>query len=344
MSDDQRILVRRAGSDTSWSSPETSTYDNEAHLQALLVSDPHRVPGVNHEASAVAELSTSGGPIDVTIIESDGALTVVECKLASNSERRRMIIGQVIDYASAIWMDGTDSFFSAWEARGGSDLSEVLTPDAFVALKRNIAEARINLCLAVDAIDDDLRRLVEYLNQVTGESVGVTALQLGYARHGEIEILIPSTFGGEIAAAKARTSEASKNRWTWESFLDAIASEADLRLAQEYFDRLEALGDRRGNHTLVWYGNRPDGGIYLHPYGLRYAPIQLWVNKSGRLMLYGNWKIWGTIAGHEGFAGLATLFGQDHRNGYRGVAADSLDINAVWSESLKCAIAINESQ
>jgi hypothetical protein len=340
MSDDQRILVRQAGSGAVWSSPEIATYDNESHLQALLVGDPNRVPGITHEASAVAELSTSGGPIDVSIIESDGGLTVVECKLASNSERRRMVIGQIIDYASAIWMDGEDSFFRAWEARGGADLSELLTGDALAALKRNIAEARINLCLAVDSIDDDLRRLVEYLNRVT--LVRVTALQLGYARHGDLEILIPLTFGGEIAAAKARASEGGKSRWTKESFLEAIASEADRRLAEAYFERLDAIGERRSDHPLVWYGTRPDGGVYLHPYGMRFAPIQLWVNRAGRLMLYGNWKIWGVIAGHEGFAGLARLLGQDHRNGYRGVAADSLDIDAVWAESLRCAIAINE--
>jgi hypothetical protein len=342
MSDDQRILVRQAGSAGSWSSPEISTYDNESHLQALLVGDPNRVPGVTHEASAVAELSTSGGPIDVAIVESDGGLTVVECKLASNSERRRMVVGQVIDYASAIWMDGEEAFFRAWEARGGADLFEVLTTEALAALKRNIVEARINLCLAVDSIDDDLRRLVEYLNRVTTDHIRVTALQLGYARHGDLEILIPLTFGGEIAAAKARASEGGKSRWTRESFLEAIASEADRRLAEEYFDRLVAIGERRGDHPEVWYGTRPDGGVYLHPYGLKYAPIQLWVNRAGRLMLYGTWKIWGVIAGHDGFAGLARLLGQDHRNGYRGVAADSLDIDAVWAESLECAIAINQ--
>ena len=344
MSDDQRILVRQVGSDAVWSSPEISTYDNEAHLQALLVADPSRVPGVTDEATAVAELSTSGGPIDVCIVESDGGLTVVECKLASNSERRRMVIGQVIDYASAIWMDGAESFLTAWQARGGSDLSEVLTPDALADLKRNIAEARINLCLAVDAIDDDLRRLVEYLNRVTVDHVRVTALELGYARHGDLEILIPLTFGGEIAAAKTRASEGNKTRWSRESFLEAIASESDGRLAEQYFERLEAMEERRGDSPLVWYGTRPYGGVFLHPYGLRYAPIQLRVNAAGRLMLAGNWKNWMVIAGHEGFAELAKLFDQDHLGSSFGIPADSLDINAVWAESLKCAIAINESQ
>ncbi len=170
----------------------------------------------------------------------------------------------------------------------------------------------------------------------------VTALQLAYARHGDLEILIPSTFGGEIAAAKTRTTQGSPVPWTRQTFLDAIASPADRRLAEEYFARLEALPERHGNREMVWYGARPGGGVFLHPYGLRYAPTQLWVNKAGRLMLYGNWSIYSGVAGHDGFAGLAALLGQDHRGGYRGVPADSLDIDAVWTEALNCAVAVNQ--
>jgi len=37
----------------------------------------------------------------------DSAITVVECKLESNAEKRRMVIGQLIDYAAAITADGS---------------------------------------------------------------------------------------------------------------------------------------------------------------------------------------------------------------------------------------------
>ncbi len=338
MSEERRILVRQAGS-PAWSTPDTSAYDNEAHLQALLVDDPSRVPGVTQEALAVDELPTSGGPADVCIVDVDGALTVVECKLASNSERRRMVIGQVIDYAAAIWMDGVEAFVSAWTDSGGADLNEALSPEGLDSLKNNIGEARVNLCLAVDAIDSDLRRLVEYLNRVTVDDVRVTALQLSYARHGDLEILIPSTYGGEIAAAKSR---AARTPWTRQTFLDALAIPTDVELATWYLDRVEATGaDRRGDHDLVWYGTRPGGGIFLHPYGLRFAPLQLWVNTSGHLMLFGNWKQWSSIAGHSGFTGLASLLGQDHEAGSRSVRAAKYDRNVVWSEMLRCAEAIN---
>ncbi len=343
MAGEGRVLVRRVGSEGPWTAPETSTYKNEAHLQELLVADPCRVPGVTLDAYTTAELPTSAGPIDVCIVELDGSLTVVECKLAASWEARRMVIGQVVDYASAIWNDGEASFLRRWTRRGGVDLAQVLTAEALDALKRNITEACINLCLAVDSIDNDLRRLVEYLNEVTLDNVHVTALQLAYAKHEGLEMLIPTTFGGEIAAAKARTTQGRKVPWSRELCFEAIRSQPERQLAAEYFSRVETL-ERRGDHVVIWYGAYPNGGIHLHPYGLRYAPIQLWVNKAGRLMLYGNWNSWGAVAGHEGFAGLARLLAQDHRGGHKGVLADSLSVDEVWAEVLRAAEAINQTE
>lgn len=46
------------------------------------------------------------------VVGRDGSIAVVECKLASNGDRRRMVIGQVIDYAAAISMAGAGAFIS----------------------------------------------------------------------------------------------------------------------------------------------------------------------------------------------------------------------------------------
>jgi hypothetical protein len=80
-----------------------------------------------------------------------------------------------------------------------------------------------------------------------------------WARHGDLEILIPSTYGGELAAAKTRTDRPAKPRWTRETFLDAIATDADRRIAERYFELVESLPQRHGPSALVWYGNRPAG-------------------------------------------------------------------------------------
>jgi hypothetical protein len=142
----------------------------------------------------------------------------------------------------------------------------MLAPDAFMALRQNVSRPRIDLCLAVDAIDGDLRRLVEYLNTVTEEEINVTALQLSYARHDQLEILIPTTFGGEIAAAKSRPIE-RKTRWNEQSFLAALATETNGRLFQNYLNRARDSGQELGRGEAIWWGEAPGGGVFLCPLG-----------------------------------------------------------------------------
>jgi hypothetical protein len=60
-------------------------------------------------------------------------------------------------------------------------------------------------------------------------------------------------------------------------------------------------------------------------------------------MIYGNWNNWPTIAGHDGFAELATMLGQDHQGGSRSVRADTLDTDAFWTVALTTATAINQT-
>ncbi len=265
---------------------------------------------------------------------------MVECKLASNSERRRMVVGQVIDYAAAIWHDGIERFLDGWTRAGGTALDVTLEPTSFDHLRRNIAEVRINLCLAVDRIDSDLRRLVEYLNLATRDEITVTALQLSYARDGDVEILIPSIFGAEIASSKKRPAS-SGTTWTWESFISEIHGDNDRSAAERLYKFLHGLGETRGAQDLLWFGARPNGGVFFRPFGLRYAPFQLWINTAGKLMLYGNWSQYQAIKGHAGFAELAQLLGQDHKGGQRSVPVSTLDVDRLWSVAVRCAAEIN---
>ena len=331
---DLGVLVRRTGSSAAWESPEMTSYTDEDHLQRILADAPDRVPGVSTAAVSVRELSTSAGPVDVCIVDQDASLTVVECKLATNPQRRRMVIGQVLDYASAITADGEAAFRTQWSRRGGPDLLDLLGEAGVDRLADTITEARINLCLAVDQIDADLRRLVEYLNRITRAEIRVTALQLAYARHGDLELLIPSTFGGEIAAAKAHASGRTQ-RWTIPAFLAALGTDADRDRAQHLLSRLEAP-PLRGTHDPLWFGTAPGGGINLHPYGLAYAPLQLWI-RSGDLMGYGLWTNNTATKHHDGFTDLARLLGQDHHASSRGFPLADHDLDRLWHAVTRCA-------
>lgn len=333
------ILVRRIGSNESWSEPDNSAYENEAHLQELLANDPARLPGIPEGAVAVRELSTSAGPIDICVVHPDGEITVVECKLSKNSEKRRMVIGQVIDYAAALRFDGAKSFHESWAQRGGEDLDGFLDPEASSSLDENIASGQINLCLAVDQIDSDLRRLIEYLNLVSRDDVKVTALQLAYAKHGDLEILIPSTFGMELAGAKS-AGRSNQDRWTWDEFVDSLSSPSDVEIAMDLYNRLQET-ESLGSHGKLWFGSKPGGGIFFHIYGYRYAPFQLWRNAAGELRVFGNWRQWSKIRNDARFERLALLLGQDYTGGAKSIPISGLDLEQFWNVATECDRAIN---
>ena len=333
------ILVRKADSGGPWVDPETKAYDNEAHLQVLLAKDPDRLPGVSAGAMAVCELPTSAGPIDVCVIEPTGEITVVECKLSTNSEKRRMVIGQVIDYAAALRVDGPASVRASWVQKGGMAIDEFLDPEALAALDQNIEQGRINLCLAVDLIDEDLRRLIEYLNLVSVDDVRVTALQLRYARHGDLEILIPSTFGSELAEGTGQ--RVKRAPWTWPGFIGSLRSESDREFAELVRSRAESAAPI-GPRDRLWFGTKPGGGIFVHISGQRYAPFQLWSNSAGELRIFGNWRSWPKLQNDERFAELAKLLGQSHEGGSKGFPASQLDLDEFWTVAEDCDRAIND--
>ena len=331
------ILVRKIGGNGSWSNPDTSAYSDESHLQELLANDPTRIPGIESGSHSVRELPTSAGPIDICVLSPNGELTVVECKLEKNSEKRRMVIGQVLDYASSIREQGIQRFCESWRSRDGVDLDEFLEGGAFENLEANITSGSINLCLAVDRIDDNLKRLVEYLNLITQEFVRVTALQLSYARYEDTEILIPEIFGMEIAHRKSSTNG---EEWTWESFVDSLASQQDKDTAKGLYSLLQNAPNI-GDHKKTWFGARPRGGIFFHIHGQRYAAFQLWQNSANELLVFGNWKAWPSLRNDARFAELAEILGQSHMNGSKSVKVSNLNLEEFWEVAVKCDEQIN---
>jgi hypothetical protein len=333
------IFVRKVGTNEPWSTPEASTYENESALQALLAENPSRITGVDEGSLAVRELQTSAGPIDICVVSPQGEITVVECKLHRNSEPRRMVLGQVMDYASALHADGLEAFHAAWKSRGGLVLDQYLEPDGLESLSLNIREGRFHLAVAVDQIDDDLRRLIEYLNVVTRDDVRVTALELSYSRHGDVEILIPSSFGAELARSKSSNSQTHLH-WTWDEFVESLPSPQDQELAQMLYARLLETPNT-GPFERLWCGRRPNGGIFFQIYGERFSPFQLWRSKAGKLKVFGNWTVWPSLEFAPKFAQLADTLGQSHLDGARSVPLDSINLDEFWNAALDCARALN---
>jgi hypothetical protein len=58
-----------------------------------------------------------------------------------------MVVGQVLDYAAAIWTAGPDEFAAAWRAGGGDDLIEALPPEAYQRMRSYVGEGESSCAL-----------------------------------------------------------------------------------------------------------------------------------------------------------------------------------------------------
>jgi hypothetical protein len=240
--------------------------------------------------------------------------------------------------------DWTDASKDVWQRRLRDVPFNVIVESGREAggqLRTNISTARIDLCLAVDLIDDDLRRLVEYLTHASSPDVAVTAIQLTYARHGDVEMLIPATFGGELAAAKDPAHRRARVRWTRELLLDSCVDDGDKAQVHRLLELLDDTSSSDADRELLWFGSYPGGGVFFHPRGVERAPFQLWVSSKGQVMIYGNWAQYPTIQAHEGFAAIAAVLGQDHRGRQKGVALAEVDVDKLWQAALESATLIN---
>lgn len=227
----------------SWREPVDTGYESEASLQAILAEHPSLLPGVSAEAVACRELYSNVGPVDVVTVDSDGAITVVECKLATNAQSRREIIGQVMDYASRLWQLNADEFDRLWTRANGTSVFSLLSDEENrirTSVEENLKVGRFNLVLAVDRINEDLKRITEYLNEITQPSVGVMLCEFTHAMEGNTEILAPRYFGADLVAIKTVKSGTVRHEWTPEEFL-SWCEENDPQGATKVAELIAAL-------------------------------------------------------------------------------------------------------
>jgi hypothetical protein len=86
------------------------------------------------------------------------------------------------------------------------------------SVERNLHDGRMRLVIAVDHIGQELRAIVEFLNQMTTDRLQILALELSIARDGGVEILVPAVYGQEAVDQKIRSSA----RWSRHAFADAV--------------------------------------------------------------------------------------------------------------------------
>lgn len=208
---------------------------------------------------------------------------MVECKLATNPQIRREIVGQMFDYASRLWKMDIKDFADRWRKRINEDLFHNETDDGTSvreALALNLAEARFRIVLAVDMINPPLKRMVEYLNFMSGQGTSVVAVEYSRLAQGNIEILMPRIYGQELAEAEAPPVAGEQVVWDGEAYrawiqtndhtcsdkFDMIIKEAaaanlpflgsKAKLPAGHFEIVDGQGRRLGTVSLFYFSSQ----------------------------------------------------------------------------------------
>ncbi len=138
----------------------------------------------------------------------------------------------IFAYASGLANTSGTDFSAQFARRAGGPLlnalsaaqgDEVDAEELAQSVSANLAAGRFRLVVAVDAITPELRAIIEYLNVHLGATVSIMAFELGRVLVGGAEVLVPATYGAEVADRKSSTSGV-RRRW----------SQADLAEATEY--------------------------------------------------------------------------------------------------------------
>lgn len=273
-----RILIKRdVDRDSKWQTLTSLDYANEEDLQELLnkgsaelvPADP--AAGDSHVVFA-REMPTGSGPIDLVGIGSSGSITIMECKLAKNHQIKREVVGQVLDYAAALWEADPTTFAIAFAQRAGSDPFEALRAHFNAEGKswageetcrsevaRRLREGDFRLLIAVDTIDSELRRIIKFVNT---RGSGVSHLQLvalAFPRfaEGSTHVIVPETYGDEIQPV---APAAERREWTEPGVFEYFAAKGDdtLKIATDFRDWAESRG-----FPIVFDGDRRSGRIVV---------------------------------------------------------------------------------
>jgi hypothetical protein len=302
---------------------ELTAYDYENTFQKILADHPDLLAGdqinpgaprkwllIKREAGIPSEQGGNGHwSLDHLFIDQDAIPTLVEVKLKHNRELRRIVVGQMMDYAAnavAYWPDDTlkDYFYQTCRKNNNQDpqavLAEFLEGNSedlndeekfWQAAVENLRDGNVRLIFVADRIPPELQRIVEFLNERMLPTE-VLALELRHYSGGDFSTHIPRVLGltanAQIAknsgiAAKPRKSK----KWNEATLLEDASSKMDSAHVASLRKALELF--KTGGFDKIDWGTGASDGSCSPKYMTisKKAPITLW--SDGTLSIKLGW-------------------------------------------------------
>jgi hypothetical protein len=283
-------------------------YDSEALLQGLLAQYPSLLAGdqlasvprrwllIKREASLAADADGGGRwSVDHLFVDQDAVPTLIEVKRSSNTQIRREVVGQMLDYAAnavVYWpVERLRAYFEAACDADGADpadriaerLGVELDQEAFwQSVETNLRAGRVRLVFVADDIPAELRRVIEFLNEQMdpAEVIGIEVKQ--YVGE-DLRTLVPRVIGQTAFAEGGKSGgRALTTDWDWSAYASSL-SEDKISLAHALDSAIEAAARER---ALPWQRVFRRGYIaFQRPGEYNVVVIELWRERPLRLAI-----------------------------------------------------------
>lgn len=225
-------------------------YDSEDLLQKLLADYPKLLAGnqitpdnprrwllIGREIGVPDAVNGNNRwSLDHLFIDQDGVPTLVEVKRSSNTEIRRQVVAQLLEYAAnsvLYWeIDDIIGVFKATCQTRGTDPETVLqhhigcegdASEFWERVQSNMMQGNIRLLIVADEIPRELQRIIEYLNEQmnSAEVLGVEIKQyLGKNR----KTMVSRVVGQTMRAVSAKTQARKTKQWNRELFIEELVT------------------------------------------------------------------------------------------------------------------------
>ena len=242
---------------------EEEPFSTEDELQALIADYPELLDGeqirpgdprrwlliTREKGIADSSEASDRWSIDHLIVDQDAVPTLVEVKRGSNSQIRREVVGQMLEYAAHAANTWTaDELRQTFEESANSSgiepdekLSDLLSEDDetdadqfWEKVATNLTATRLRLLFVADEIPDELERIVMFLNTQM-PNVEVLAVEIKQFKGQHSQTLVPRVVG-RVANVTASRSSRKRQNLTREAFLREFAEDGSRSAAERLLE------------------------------------------------------------------------------------------------------------
>lgn len=204
-----------------WRTVDVPPFYEEEDLREWIAGAPAVLPSVQRRPAVAATevgVPQMAGRIDVLVVDVDGSITVVECKLSKNPEQHAAVVGQVLSYAAGLSGLRYDQFRQKFEARGISLTAAFESESRWDkevfdrTISQNLGAGRLHLVIAADETSEPLRRTLEFVRE---RMPGVDLQLLEFPNVLGPPPKRPEELIEAIRALNVAAGDAAKALWVW---------------------------------------------------------------------------------------------------------------------------------